>query len=321
MLKRILLFVLGALLFLAACGPTTPAADELTSIRLPMGFIPDPQYAPFYVAVENGYFAEEGFEVEFDYSFETDGMALVGANELPFALVGGEQVVLARAQGLPVVYVLEWFQKYPIAVVSKADANIQTPADLNGRSVGIPGFFGATYVGYVGLLSANELTQDDVNASEIGFTQVESLLTDQVEAVVGYGNNEPIQLAGQGEDINVLFVADFIDMVATGLISNEETIAENPELVEGFTRAILRGLQDTIDDPEAAFEISKNFVEGLEDERMPVLDASIEMWEAETLGVTEASSWEQTQQVLIDMGFLDGPVENLEAAYTNEFVE
>lgn len=319
--KRLFLLIGLVLLATVACGPAEPEADELMTIRLPMGFIPDPQYAPYYVAVEKGYFAEEGFEIEFDYSFETDGMALVGANELPFAIVSGEQVLLARAQGLPVVYVLEWFQKFPIAVVSKASAGIEEPGDLDGRSVGLPGFFGATYVGYVGLLSANDIQQDAVSASEIGFSQVESLLTDQVEAVVGYGNNEPIQLAAQGEEINVLYVSDFIDMVANGIITNEETIEENPEMVESFVRAILRGLEDTLEDPEEAFEISKNFVEGLEDERMPVLEASLDMWRADELGVTDPASWTQTETVLIEMGLLDGPVENLEAAYTNRFVE
>ena len=65
MMKRFIIFILGAAALLAACGPAAPADDELMSIRLPMGFIPDPQYAPYYVAVEKGYFAEEGFEVDF----------------------------------------------------------------------------------------------------------------------------------------------------------------------------------------------------------------------------------------------------------------
>jgi NitT/TauT family transport system substrate-binding protein len=313
---------LGLILTLVACtGSDDDAAAELQKIRLPMGYIPDPQYAPFYVAVEKGYFAAAGIELEFDYSFETDGLALVGAGELPFAVVSGEQVLLARAQEIPVVYVLEWFQRYPIAVISRASANITEPEDLRGRAVGLPGFFGASYVGYVGLLDANGLTQDDVNATDIGFTQVDTLLADQVEAVVGYANNEPVQLQSRGEAINVLYVADYIDMVANGIITNEETIAENPELVQNFVNALLQGLQDTLDDPEEAYAISKKFVEGLDDSRMAVLEASLSLWEAEQLGFTDPASWTQTQDVLLAMGLLDAPVANLDSAYTNQFVQ
>jgi NitT/TauT family transport system substrate-binding protein len=199
---RRIFFLLVVLVMAVACSADEP--QELQHIRLPMGYIADPQYAPFYVAVDKGYFADEGIEIEFDYSFETDGVALVGANELPFAVVSGEQVLLGRAQGLPLVYVLEWFQRFPIAVISKTSTGIEAPADLAGRHVGLPGFFGATFVGYVGLLSANDIDPANVDAEEINFTQVESLVTDRVEAVVGYANNEPVQLAALGEDVNVM---------------------------------------------------------------------------------------------------------------------
>lgn len=318
MLKRVFLFVV---LVLAVTACKASQSEELIQIRLPMGYIPDPQYAPFYVAVEKGYFAEEGIEVEFDYSFETDGVALVGAEELQFAVVSGEQVILARAQGLPLVYVMEWFQKFPIAIISKEGAGIQQPSDLVGRTVGLPGFFGASYVGYSGLLFANGLAPEDVNGVEIGFNQVESLLADQAEAVVGYANNEPVQLDSIGEAINVIYVADFIDMVANGVITNESTISDNPELVEGFVRAILRGLADTLADSAEAYAISKDFVEGLDDSRLPVLEASLPMWQADVLGETDPDSWEQTQDVLLGMGFLDAPVEDLSSAFTNEFVQ
>ncbi len=328
MLKKFIVIAsLFLLMVLTACGEdsatATPAPaqeQELLSISLPMGYIPDPQYAPFYVAAEKGYFAEAGLEVDFDYSFETDGIALVGAGERPFAIVSGEQVLLARAQGLPVVYVFEWFQQFPIAVVSKAAAGIESPADLVGRNVGLPGFFGANYIGYLGLLSATGISPDDVNANDIGFTQVESLLSDQSEVVLGYANNEPVQLAGMDEDINVLYVADYIDMVANGIITNEDTIANDPALVKGFTRALLRGLQDTLLNPEEAYEISKSYVEGLDDSRMPVLEASLPMWQAAALGTTDLASWENTQNILLQADLLDAPLADLEAAFTNEFV-
>lgn len=357
-MKRQTLLLILTLLLLAACGgsenantnaaatasiPPEPPAEsltneenlpppekenesgestaELTHIRLPMGFIADPQYAPFYVAVEKGFFADEGFELEFDYSFETDGVQLVGNGDLPFAIVSGEQVIMARAQEIPVVYIFEWFQQFPIAVISRADAGIQEPADLAGHSVGIPGFFGASYVGYVGLLSANNLQEADVNTSEIGFSQVEAFLTGQVEAVVGYSNNEPLQLAAQGQDINVIQVADYIDMVANGIITNETFMAENPNQVEAFLRAVLNGLAYTLADPASAYEITKKYVEGLDDSRMNVLEASLELWEAETLGITDPASWEQTQAILLQINFIDAPLENLESAYTNRFVQ
>lgn len=317
---RIIIVLLLTSLLLGACQADEMAAPERVEIQLPMGFFADPQFAPFYVAQERGYFAEAGFDVTFEYIFETEGVALVGTNERPFAIVSGEQMLLARAQGVPVVYVMEWFQKFPIAVVSKVEAGIETPADLNGRSVGLPGFFGASYVGYLGLLSANGLQPEDVNASDIGFNQVESLLTDQSEAVVGYANNEPVQLAAQGVSINVMQVSDYIDLVANGIITNETVIAENPEQVERFVGAVLRGLADTLADPDAAFAISQNYVDGLEDGRKPVLAASLPLWQADTLGLTDLSSWETTQQVLLDAGLLDEPLADLAAVFSNDFV-
>jgi NitT/TauT family transport system substrate-binding protein len=306
---------------IVACSGRDPVPEDLQTIRLPMGFIPDPQYAPLYVATEKGYFAEEGLALEFDYSFETEGIALVGANQLPLAIVSGEQAILARAQGLPVVYVTQWWQRYPIAIASKVEAGIKTPMDLVGRKVGVPGFFGASYVGLVGLLSANGLTLNDIDANEIGFNQLESLLTDQSEAVVVYANNEPIQLNDRGIPVDVIAVADYADLVANGIISNEATIANNPELVQGFVRALLRGLRDTLDNPDEAYEISKKYVEGLDDSRKGVLMASIPLWEADPLGVTNPASWQETQDLLLEMGLLDAPLSDLDQMYTNEFIE
>jgi NitT/TauT family transport system substrate-binding protein len=334
MFMRIVVTSAFLILLLAACnGEPTPAGvpvdeagfevtpEAMTFITLPMGYIPDPQFAPIYVAVDKGYFAAEGLQIEFDYSFETDGLALVGAGHLPFAIASGEQALLARAQGLPVVYVTQWFQRFPVAVVSKATAAIENPTDLRGRRVGIPGFFGATYVGYAGLLFANGLTFDDVETEEVGFVQIEVLLADRVDAAVVYANNEPVQLAAMGEEINVFYVADYANLVANGIVTNEQTIAGNPELVRGFVRATLRGLADTLAQPEEAYEISKKYVDGLDDGRIGVLAASLDLWRAETLGLTNAAAWRETEQLLLALGLLDGALDDLAAAYTNRFVE
>ncbi|MBW8011255.1 MAG: ABC transporter substrate-binding protein [Chloroflexi bacterium] len=304
--------------------PATELALEIEHIRLPMGYIPSVQYAPFYVAVEKGYFEEAGIEIEFDYSFETDGVTLVGANELQFAVASGEQILLARAQGLPVVYVLAWFQDFPIAVISKASAGIETAADLSGRRIALPGLFGASYIGLRAMLNAVGISEIDVTLDSIGFNQVEALAVDQAEVVVGYINNEPVQLRAQGYEVNVLRVADYVQLTANGILTNEATIAENPDLVRRMLGAFIRGLEDSINNPDEAFEISKNFVEAMagadEAVERELLAQVIPFWEAEQLGFSEPQAWQNMQEVLLDMGLLTAPLD-LDAAFTNEFIE
>jgi NitT/TauT family transport system substrate-binding protein len=325
--------VISALaLVLAACAssprePTEapPAApQEIDHIRLPMGFIPNVQYAPFYVAVDKGYYRENGIEIEFDYSFETDGVTLVGADDLQFALVSGEQVLLARAQDLPVVYVLGWWQDYPVGVAAKTEQGIQSPADLKGKQIGLPGLFGANYIGLRALLNEAGLEEDDVTLDSIGFNQVEALATDQEQAVVIYANNEPIQLAALGYDIDLIQVSDFVQLASNGLITNEATIANQPDLVRRIIQATLRGLADTLADPDQAFEISKKYVENLDQAdqeiQREVLEASIAFWKADQLGYTAPEAWENMQEILLDMGLLTQPLD-LKQAYTNEFIQ
>lgn len=323
--------VLISLVLSACAGAQTGLQTEatqtqapLTHIRLPMGFIPNVQFAPFYAAVDQGYYQEAGIEIEFDYSFETDGLTLVGANELQFALVSGEQVLLARAQGLPVVYVMGWWQDYPVGVVAKAEEGINTPEDLAGKRVGLPGTFGASYVGLRALLSAAGLQESDITMDSIGFNQVEALVADQEDAVVIYVNNEPIQLRAQGYEVDVIRVADYMQLASNGLITNETTLAENPDLVASMVQATLRGVRYSIENPEEAFEISKKFVENLDQAnqeiQMRVLEASIEFWKAEQVGHSDPAAWENMQNVLLEMGLLSQPLD-LDAAYTNQFIE
>jgi NitT/TauT family transport system substrate-binding protein len=327
MMKRFVVWLMIGATMLAGCANAAAPSDKaLTKIRLPMGYIPNVQYAPFYIAVDKGYFAEEGLELEFDYRFETDGMKLVGAGELPFAVVSGEQVPLARAKGLPVIYVTNWWKKFAVGVTALADKNIKTPADLAGKSVGLPGFFGASYVGWRGLLDYAGLKESDVKVQDIGFTQVAALQQGKVDAAVIYINNEPIQLQAAGLDVDVIPVSDYVALVANGIITNEQTIKENPQMVRGFVRALLRGLKDALADPDLAFNTSKKFVEGLgsdpqKDEiQRKVLAETLQLWQNPDLGRSDPVAWDETQQVLINMGLLTEKIPN-EQLFTNEFVD
>jgi NitT/TauT family transport system substrate-binding protein len=325
MIRKFILVMLGMALALSACTSSGPAnrPSELTEISLPMGYIPNIQFAPLYVAIEKGYFGEARIDLELDYKFETDGVALVGAGDLPFAVVSGEQVLLARAQGLPVTYVAAWYQEYPVSVVAKSELGILIPQDLKGKKVGLPGLFGANYVGLRALLFEAQMNESDVTLDSIGFNQVELLATGEQDVVVGYTANEPIQLKARGIAVTEIRVADYVQLASNGILASETIISENPDLVRAFVGAFLKGLSDTIANPDEAFELSKahipNFADLDADVQKQVLATSIEQWRAERLGYSDPQAWENMQSILLEMGLISEEMD-LNKAFTNEFI-
>jgi len=321
LISMVILFCLAGCVSLpgTSATPTSRAID----VSLPVGYIPNIQFAPLYVAIEKGYFAKEGINVTLDYSFETDAVALLGANELQFAIASGEQVLLARNQGLPVIYVTAWYQKYPVAVASKSGKGLLKPEDLRGKVIGVPVLSGASYIGLRAILEAGGLTEKDVSLGVIGFSQVEMLATDRVDAVVVYVANEPVVLENQGYPTDLIRVDDYLTLVSNGLVTNEKTLTESPELVRGMIRALLHGIKDVIADPDEAYQISTKYVETLAGAdvtvQKQVLARSIGLWQSATPGKSDPVSWNNMLAILAKMGMVPGDMD-VTRAFTNDFL-
>lgn len=236
-----------------------------------MTFVPNVQFAPIYVALEKDYLSNAGLNVTIEHGDENVGVDLIATNQRQFGLISGEEVLKARAQGRPVVSVYEWFQRYPVGIVYPLGQGIESPADLAGRKVGIPGRFGASYNGLIALLNANNLTEQDIQLEAIGFNAADVFCVGGVQASVVYINNEPLQIQNrieQGEcqgysGVGVFSVADYADMVSNGLVTNEETIANNPALVQAMLTAWDLGLKDSIQNPAEAYLMASAYVENL----------------------------------------------------------
>lgn len=325
MMRRTFPLIVALAMALSACGakPAQSLSGGLVHIRLPVGYIPNIQFAPLYVAIDKGYFKDGGIEIEFDYSLETDAVSLVGASNLQFAVVSGEQVLLARAQGLPIVYVCAWYQQYPVSVASKVQQAITTPSDLRDKKIGLPGLYGANYIGLDALLFSAGLSEKDVTLDSIGFNQVAALAADQDQAVSVYTTNEPVQLEAQGYKLNEIRVADYVQLAGNGLITNEATIRQNPDLVKRMTDAFLKGLADTIANPDEAYTSSGNYVPDLAKAdattQKEVLARSIELWKTSHLGASDPQAWQNMQNTLLKMGLLKQPLD-LNQAFTNQFL-
>jgi len=321
--------ILIILLTLTACKaqPTevkTPPGHAMTRIKLGVGYVPNVQFAPFYVAQAKGFYKNSALDVSLEYGYENDFVALTAQGERQFAVASGDQVILARAQGLPVVYVMKWYQKFPVGVAALKESNIKTPADLSGRSVGIPGLFGASYVAWKALVYAANLNENAIDLQEIGFTQAEALEQGKVDAAVVYIANEPVQLAHAGKEVTLIEVSDYIDLPANGLITSEDLIRQNPDLAYRMITASLKGLAYTIEHPDEAFDIARQFIPEMRDEDAPaqraVLDASIELWRSNTPGLSSPQAWEEAVKFMRASGLIETDVE-VDKLYTNQFMQ
>lgn len=323
---------LSAILLSSACAPTptptpaptpVPTAAPLTQVSVVMGYVPNVQFAPFYVAEQKGYFAQEGLKVNYNWGFEFDGVKLVGANQADFAIVTGDQIILARAQNIPLVYIGNWYNAYPISVASFADKNIKTPKDLIGKRVGLPGLFGASYTAWRALLYTEKISDSDVTVQDIGFTQSQALQQGTVDAAVVYANNEPVQLALAGKPTNEINTWEYAKLIGNGIATNESTVKNRPEIAKAFVRALLHGIQDSINNPDEALQLTaKGLPEAGGDNlktSQAILNASIPLWKNSRAGETRLADWQAMEKFMLDAKFIPSDVD-VNKAFTNDLI-
>lgn len=324
MLRLRFFFLFPMLALLTGCAALGQAAETTPdNVTIGVGFVPNVQFAPFYVAQSKGFYAEAGLEVQLEYGFENDFVALTATGERDFAVASGDQVLLAAAQELPLVYVMKWYERFPVGVMAKTETGINTPADLEGRQVGIPGLFGASYVAWKALAYAANLDENQINLEAIGFTQAEAIANDTVDAAVVYVVNEPVQLRQNGTEVILFDVSDYVNLVSNGLVTNPRVLEENPELVRRLVQATLRGLAYTLDNPDEAFEISRTYITDMSDADAPaqraVLEASLPLWESNQPGLSSVADWQESMEFMVATGLLEEPVA-VEPIFSNEFV-
>ena len=308
------LLALLAAMPLAACGGNSGSGNDKVTIGL--SYIPNIQFAPFYVALEKGFYAAEGLDVKLNHhaaGADLFGAIVAGQEDVVFA--GGDEVLQARGKGPELVYVAQVFNAYPVALIVPANSDIQTAADLAGRTVGVPGEYGANFIALLALLKGAGLTRQDVNVQSIGFTQVSALLNGQVDAVMGYVNNEPIQLSKAGMATRTITIGDAQPLVSNGLVALRGELDKQPERVKKIIAATLKGVQYTIDNPEEAVRLSAKYVPDLtgaqqQADALAVLQATLPLWRTDgPPSVGDPAAWQSMANFLLAEGMLAAPLD------------
>lgn len=330
MARRLIPAVVLALAVAALAVRPAAGAAPLRSITIGMGYVPNVQFAPYYVAQQRGYYRQAGLNVTFDYAYSPNLLQLVGAGKIDAANADGTDVIAATAKGVPIVYAMAEYQRLPAVIFALAKSGIHTMSDLRGKTIGLPGLFGSSYVGLLAALHAAGLSPKDVTIKSIGYTQTESVADGKVDAAVGFSTNEPVLLARHGYKISTIQIGNVANLVGPGVIVGKSLLQQDPALVRAFIHATLHGLADTIADPKTAFALSRR-VHGLTTlsgrdvgDQYAVLLRSIDFWHspatrAHGLGYADPAQWSGSVRILQAIGQVANPPAS-RTMFTNTFV-
>ena len=310
--------VLVALLTLALVACQSPAASEsepaLRKVTLALGFRPDVQFAPFYVAQQEGFYADAGLEVEIEHHQAPDVQRLVADGQAEFGVADATDVMIARTAGIPIRYVSTLYQSFPVALIGDAADVPSEPSGLAGTTIGTPGRFGSSWHALLALLDAGGLTEDDVTIREYPtFNQVDGLANGDVELVTGFRNNEPLRLEARGMDVGLLTVDEVAPLPGPGMIVGDELLEAEPELVRAFARATAAAQAAVVADPDLGFAAAEAAVPTIAEEpdvARSVLEATVELWAGDGFadGAIDLELWESGYETMERLGFIDGSV-------------
>jgi NitT/TauT family transport system substrate-binding protein len=317
---RLAIATLVLVIGLTSCGPSpTPSASASASARplrpvtLLLGFRPDVQFAPFYLAQQEGYYADAGLEVTIEHS--TDVLRLVADGQAEFGVADATDVMIGRTSGIPVKYVSTLYDRFPVALIGPHEVLPGVPSELAGLRIGTPGRFGSSWHALLALLDAGGLTVDDVTIREYPqFNQVEGLLNGDVDLITGFRNNEPLQLAARGMEVELLTVDEIAPLPGPGVVVGDELLGADQQLVAAFVGATARAQAAVIDDPEAGLAAAEVAVPAIAEDRdtaLAVLTATVELWQGSEgfrFGAIDTSIWEAGYATMQRLGLIDGSV-------------
>ena len=312
--RALSLLVLASLLVgagvLIACGEDDP--PETRQVTFMAGFRAQANlpFAAVYVADAEGFFAEEGLEVEIQHSSGQDEhLKLLLDGAVDFTTGTAAQAVRRVQEGLPVQAIALFGQRGDQGYVSLADSGIETPADFAGHTVGFKA--GVVPAELHALLAGAGLTVEDVELLAVGFDP-RVFMEGGVDVYPVFLNNEPDTIRTAGVAINVIDPHDF-DVPTLGLtfLATTDTLADG-DVTERFLRATFRAVQWIQEHPDEAVEIVLRHAEGADAAHQRYLldtDLAAAQREDGRIGLSDAAAWEALVELLVQYEVMPAPVD------------
>lgn len=287
---------------LSACGsqqaaPASGGNDRSTSVVVGLTYIPNVQFAPAYVAVSEGIFTDNAVDASVRHHGSDEGLftALL-AGEEDVVIASGDEAAVASTQGMDLVSIGSYYRDYPGTVIVRDDSPIQSLADLKGATIGIPGEYGSNWYATLAALQGAGLTLADVTVSSIGYTQQAALTQGDVDAVVGFSNNDLVQMRLAGLDVRSIGLPDDAPLIGASIITTRAWAASHPDQARGVVASLGAAMEAIHQRPDAAIEATMAQTgtdSGAEAAARAVLEATDPLWVDESGSANTAQDLER----------------------------
>jgi len=331
MIKKALAFLLVFTMILGLSVGCTPKNEEapqgeLTKVTVILDWVPNTNHTGMYVALDKGYYEDEGLDVEIIQPTEGGSADLIAAGQGEFGISYQEQVTYARTakNPLPVKAIAAIIQHNTSGFASPVEKGIEGPKDFEGKTYG--GWGSPIEEAMIkGLMEIDGGDFSKVEMVDIGAADFFTSVKENVDFTWIYYGWDGVQSELIDFPINFIKLQDVdpnLDFYTPVIIASEVTLANNPKLTEKFLRATAKGYEFAIDNPEEAVdallkyapEIDKELAIASQKYLAKEYKADVERW-----GEMKSEIWSNYANWMYERGLLESEL-NVEEAYTNEFL-
>lgn len=321
--------IIAFILLLSGCsGPAAP--QEKTKITVKFAWFHQVEYAGFYLAISQGFYAKENLDVTLEEGgYNVNAIDNVLAGQAHFGISRSPNMVVAKSEGKDLLAIGTLFRKSPLVALSLKEKGIQTPKDVEGKTIAIengdPNYI--ENVQWAALLKKLGVDNSKIKYISRDFTDpiANDLQSGKADLDIGlFATNDLVTAQLREIEVNTIYYSDYdLDFYANVIFGRQQFINDNPDLVQRFVRATMLGYKYAVEHPEEAVaatlpydsKLDANIQTAQMKAGIPLIDTG-----DKPIGWMEDSVWKNTANLLLEGGFIPSAIK-VQELYTNEFIQ